>query len=95
MEERPKLPTEQFNCSIRKTQIDRRRLLKRGNNSQEYNKQITDIVNRGVAEKLDVIQLKEYNGPIHYNYVARHESKNPSQLPYKSYLTLLYSWDMH
>ena len=74
----------------------KRILLKQGNDSLlEYNKQISDMVNRGVAEKLDVIQLKEYNGPIHY--IARHgviklESKSTPE----SYLTpLLHSWDMH
>ena len=53
-----------------------RRLIKLGSDySQKYNDQILDMVHRGVARKLNIDELNNYNGPVHY--LPHHEVHKP------------------
>ena len=43
-----------------------KRLAKNATHAEVYQKQIEDMVDRGVARKLTLKELKKYKGPIHY-----------------------------
>ena len=53
-----------------------RRLMKLGSDySHRYNDQILDMVHRGVARKLNIDEMNNYNGPVHY--LPHHEINKP------------------
>ena len=43
-----------------------KRLAENATHAEVYQKQIEDMVDRGVARKLTLKELKKYKGPIHY-----------------------------
>ena len=49
----------------------KKRLAKNATHAEVYQKQIEDMVDREVARKLTIKELKEYKGPIHY--ISHHE----------------------
>ena len=52
-----------------------KRLAKNATHAEVYQKQIEDMVDREVARKLTLKELKEYKGPIHY--ISHHEVLKP------------------
>ena len=52
-----------------------KRLAKNATHAEVYQKQIEDMVDREVARKLTLKELKEYKGPIHF--ISHHEVLKP------------------
>ena len=52
-----------------------KRLAKNATHAEVYQKQVEDTVDREVARKLTLKELKEYKGPIHY--ISHHEVLKP------------------
>ena len=52
-----------------------KRLAKHATHAEVYQKQIEDMVDREVARKLTLKELKEYKGPI--PYISHHEVLKP------------------
>ncbi|XP_064082955.1 uncharacterized protein LOC135198965 [Macrobrachium nipponense] len=56
-----------------------RRLIKLGSDySKKYNDQILDMVHREVARKLNIDEISNYNGPVHY--LPHHEVHKPDSV---------------
>ena len=62
-------------AALTKLKSTEKRLLKDKNYAQIYQRQVDDMISRGVARKVNSEELSEYNGPIHY--IAHHAVLKP------------------
>ena len=65
-----------FPAAVFQLKSTENRLKKLGeSHSEAYNLQIDDMVNRGIARKLNLHELETYQGPVHY--IPHHEVMKP------------------
>ena len=70
------LPNNYSSAFARLKSTEKRLLLLGSDYYVNYDKQIIDMINRNVAEKLDQFIIDTYNGPVHY--LPHHEIHKPS-----------------
>ena len=67
-------------AALGKLMATERRLLKNTQHAEKYQRQIEDMVERGVARKLTTQEIQDYKGPVHYishHDVLKADSKTP------------------
>jgi len=71
----PKELPDNYTSALSMMKSLERRLTKHTEHSQVYQDQIQDMIDRGVAEKLDQDELSTYTGPVYY--LSHHEVLKP------------------